>query len=291
MPCARSARGCIALAILAVAAGLPAPAFAAVSDVFESLDESRLRPAPLVPTRVPAALRPIDRTIETLSSPRRGGYGVRLAREGGPTTAAVVAIQGGGYASMRAARADLLRRQGYRGRPTRIRGRAGLALTRRSPRGHGLVWRENRTIYWIGTGTPRTVSPAELRATANGLDRLEGSWVGSGPDPQREFGAVLVTTRRTVTGSVSWSANCTNPDGSEGTGRAGSTDLTLEPRSGDRFTVDLAGRDTGSLRWAGQLSGSVTAEGISVTVRATGTFDGQSCDTGPVTMILRRMRG
>jgi hypothetical protein len=291
MPCSRSARGLIALTTLVVAGAAPAPAPADVLGVYERLAELDLSRAPLVPTTVPASLRPIDETIALGSSLRRGGYAIRLVREGG-STAAVIALEGGTYASMRQARSDLVRRQSFRARATRVRGHAGLALTRRRPTVHGLVWREGGVVYWMATGTARTVSRAELRATASGLDALEHGWVGSGPDPNLETGAVLVTTRRTVSGSLSWGANCTAPDGSPGTQYAGSVDVTLLPRSGDRFAFDLAGRDTGSLRWSGSVSGTVASDAVTLTIRATGTFDGNACDTGAVQVRLtRRSRG
>lgn len=288
MPCSRSVWGLIALTIAVVGGAAAPPTDAAVLDEYQRLAERNLPRAPLVPTTVPAALRPIDSTVASLSTRRRSAYGLRFAREGGPATAAVVALVGGDYSSMAQARRDFVRRQGYTARSTRIRGHAGLALTRRSPRERALVWREGGVVYWIGTGTPRTISAAELRATATGLDRLEHDWLGSGPDPELETGAVLLTTRRTVTGNVSWGANCTNPDGSPATAYAGSVSVTLLPRAGDRFAFDLAGRDTGSLRWSGRVSGTVGADALTLTLRATGTFNGATCDTGDVPVRLTR---
>ena len=283
MPRSRSAWGLLLPAILVAGAVAPAPAWA-VFDEYRRLSERDLPRAPLVPTRAPPELRPIQRTLSLGSTRRRSAYAIRLVRE--PDT--VIALEGGDYASMREARRDLVRRQGFRARATRIRGHAGLALTRRSPRQHGLVWREGGVVYWIGTGTPRTISPAELRDTANGLDRLEHAWSGSGGNPDLPTSASLVTTRRTVSGLFEWGASCTNPDGSAATQYAGSVQVNLLPRSGDRFAFDLAGRDTGSLRWNGQVSGTVGADAVTVTVRAIGTFYGASCDTGPLELRLTR---
>jgi hypothetical protein len=277
MPRSRLAIGLAAPAIIVALAGLPAPAAAeGVIDVYGRLAKRDLPHAPLVPTRVPPELRPIQRTLGTAPSLRRSGYGLRLASD---RPQAVIAMFGGDYASMHAARRDLLRRQGYSGRPTRVRGHSGLAL-RSKARGFGLVWREGGVVYWMGTGTPRKISLADLRSTAEGLDTLEHEWIGTGGDPDLGGGAVLLTTRRTVTGNIDWGANCTNPDGSAGSPHAGSLQLTLAPRSGDRFTLDLAGRDTGSLQWSGQITGTVAPDALSMTVHATGTFDGATCDTG-----------
>lgn len=213
---------------------------------------------------------------------RPSAYVIRLVREAG----GVLALEGNGYASTVQAR-RALRRQGFRARATRIRGRAGLALTRRSPRGHALLWREGGMVFWMGTSTPQ-VSAADLRTTAASLDRLEAAWRGTGGDPELPTSALLVTTTRTVTGDVEWGARCTNPDGSLATSAAGSVDVNLLRRSGERFAFGLAGRDTGSMRWSGDVSGTVAADAITLTVRATATLEGAACDTGPVTLRLTR---
>jgi hypothetical protein len=283
MPRSRLAFGLAAPAIIVALAGMPTPA-EAVYDELGRLAKRDLPHAPLVPTRAPPELSPIKRTLSLGSSRRRGAYALRLVST---EPSAVIALSGGEYASMRAARRDLIRRQGYSGSPTRVRGHAGLAL--RSPfRGFGLVWREGGVVYWMGTGTPRRISLAELRSTAAGLDPLEHGWLGTGGDPDLGTGAVLVTTRRTVSGFFEWAANCRTADGSEASPHAGSLEVTLEPHAGARFAFDLAGRDTGSLQWSGRVSGTVAADALTVTVHATGTFDGAICDTGEVEVRMRR---
>lgn len=290
MPRTRSAWSLIALTTVVVAAGTSAPAEADVLSAYERLAERNLPRAPLVPTTVPKALRPIDRTVDGLSGRRRSAFGLRFAREGGPTTAAVVALVGNDYSSLAQARRDFVRRQGYTARPTRIRGNAGLSLSRREPRSRALAWREGGVVYWIGTGTPRTISAAELRAMVAGLDRLGGNFLGSGPNPEVETSAVLLTTRRTVTGNFSWGASCTQPDGSPGTGYAGSASVTLQPAPGGRFTIDLAQLDTGSVRWSGTISGVVASEAVTLAIRATAAPDGLRCDTGDVQVRLTPAR-
>lgn len=288
MPRSRSAWGLIALTIAVVGGAAAPPAGADVQSAYESLAERNLPRAPLVPTTVPKALRPIDSTVDGLSGRRRSAFGLRFAREGGPTTAAVVALVGNDYSSIGQARRDFVRRQGYTARPTRIRGNPGLSLSRREPRSRALVWREGGVVYWIGTGTPRTISAAELRAMVAGLDRLGDSFLGSGPDPELETSAVLLTTRRTVTGNVSWGSKCTQADGSPGTGYAGSASVTLLPAPGGRFTIDLAKQDTGSVRWSGTISGVVAPDAVTLTVRATAAPQGLTCDTGEVQVRLTR---
>ena len=286
MPCSRSVWGLIALTIAVCGGAAVPPAEGDVLSAYERLVARDLPRAPLVPTTVPKALQPIDATVDGLSGRRRSAFGLRFAREGGPSTAAVVALVGDDYDTMAQARRDFVRRQGYTARTTRIRGRAGLALSRRSPRGRALVWREGGVVYWIGTGTPRTISAAELRAMVTGLDTLGGKFLGSGPDPELETSAVLLTTRRTVTANFSWGANCRAPDGSPGAQYAGSASVTLLRTSNGRFALDLAGRDTGSVRWNGTISGVVADDAVTLTIRATAAPQGLTCDTGEVQVRL-----
>lgn len=280
MPRTRSVWGLLVVALLLAA---PAPASARLVDDLRTLSERNLPAAPLVPTRAPAKLRPLARTMSIGAGRRSSAYLIRLVREAG----GVLALEGNGYASMRQARRDLVRRQGFRARATRIRGQAGLTLTRRSPRGRGLLWREGGVVYWMGSSTPQ-VTAADLRSTAASLDPLEHAWRGSGGDPELATSALLVTTGRTVTGDVEWGARCTNADGSLSSSAAGDVEVNLLPRSGDRFSFSLAGRNTGSLRWSGEVSGTVAADAITLSVRATTTVDGAACDTGPVTLRLTR---
>ena len=281
MPRTRTAWGLIPVALLLA---VPAPASARLVDDLRTLSERSL-PAPvLVPTSAPPELRPLAPRTSIGAGRRPSAYLIRLVRE--PNT--VIALEGNGYSTMSQARRDLVRRQGYRARATRIRGRAGLALSRRSTRGHGLVWREGGVVFWMGTGTPRTITPRELRAVATGLDRLEGAWQGTAGDPELPASAILATTSRTVTGDVEWGARCTNPDGSFASSAAGDVEVNFLARAGDRFSFGLAGRDTGSVRWSGQVSGVVGADAVTLQMRATATVEGSPCDTGPVTLRLTR---
>ena len=281
MPRLRSAWGLIPVALLLAA---PPPAGARLVDDLRRLSERNLPAPPLVPTSAPPELRPLARRVSIGAGRRPSAYLIRLVRRPG----AVIALEGHGYASMRQARRDLVRRQGYRARATRIRGHAGLTLTRRSPRRHGLAWREDGVVYTMLSGTPQTITPAELRSTATGLDRLEGAWDGTAGDPELPTSALVVTTGRTVTGYLEWGARCMNPDGSFASSAAGSVEVNLLGRSGDRFSFSLAGRNTGSVRWSGDVSGVVGADAVTLDLRATATVEGSPCDTGPVTLRLTR---
>ena len=258
------------------ALALPAPAEAQVLDVYSRLAARDLRPAPLVPTRVPRSLAPMDRTVSAAPAQRRDGYALRFINGAGD---AIVVVAGGDYPTMAAVRRDA-RRLGMTVRRTRIRGRSGYLLSRQSER--VLVWPEGGRIHTIDTGTPRKVSVAQLRATAAGLEPLERDYIGSGGDPDNPSEGFFVTTPRTVTGSVGWGAQCLNPDGSPGgTPRAGQLNVTMLARRGNAFAFDIATEG-----WTGTVTGTVAPGAVTVSLRATGTFDGVPCDTGPVQITL-----
>ena len=176
----RTMRRTLYAAIALAAIALPAPAEAQVLDAYSRLAARDLRPAPLVPTRVPRSLAPIDRTISNAPAQRSGGYALRLTS---PADDAIIVLEGGGYRTLAAALRDA-RRLSMSVSRTRIRGRRGYLFTRRlGPTTRLLVWPEGGRIYTLGSGTPKKVSLAQLRSTAAGLERLERDYIGSGGDP------------------------------------------------------------------------------------------------------------
>ena len=265
--------------LLAAALLAPGAARADVLSDYEALVHRELDPAPLVFADAPALLRPIDRHLEPLSTRRRSGYGMRLFNS---SASAVIALQGGAYRSMRGAVREA-RRQGMRATPARVRGHRGRLLSRAGSR--VLLWREGGVVYWLGTGTADVVSVRGLKRTANGLQRLGGAFAGTGGDPDLGTGAVLVTTERTVSAHLDWGAHCVAPDGFERSDRGGSSDFTLEPTDGSAFAVDIAARG-----WTGTATGTVRANAVDITLRATTTVDGATCDTGTVTFTARPTR-
>src|SRR5262249_45616727 len=93
------------LCAAAVAASLFAPGVAA-ADVFgdyQDLSQRRLNPAPLVFTKAGAPLSALDRTVTTLGSRRRSGYGLRLVHYGPAGPDAVIAFTGGNWKTLGAA--------------------------------------------------------------------------------------------------------------------------------------------------------------------------------------------
>ena len=263
-----------------VALTAPPAASADVMSLYQDLSARRLSPAPLVPTAAPRALAPLDQTMSVLGSRRRSGYGFRLVSP----SDAVIALQAGNFSTLKAALRYDTRFFGFKAKRTRVRGRAGYVLTR--PRERALLWSESGRVYELGSGTPGKVSLKDLRATAAGLDKLERDYVGSGGDPDLGDGAVAVTTEHTITIDVSWGANCTLPGGMPGTGYAGAAHATLLRRQGGRFGLDIAQFRTGDLAWAGNVAGTIGPDAIALGMQASGVFDGNTCDTGPLAYAL-----
>jgi hypothetical protein len=267
-----------------VALAAPASASADVMSLYQDLSARRLSPAPLVPTVAPRALAPLDRTISVLGSPRRSGYGFRLVNGADD---AIIALQGGSFRTMKAALRNETRRLGFKAKRTRVRGHSGYLLTRRlGPTERELLWSEGGRVYQLGSGTPRKISLKDLRATATGLDKLERDYVGTGGDPDLGDGAVAVSTEHTITIDVSWGANCATPGGMPSAGYGGSAHATLLRRQGPRFGFDIAQFRTGSLAWTGSVSGTIGPDAIVLSMQASGVFDGNVCDTGPITYAL-----
>ena len=285
-------RTLIAVSVALAGLSLPAPARASVLDTYQRLAARGVSPAPLVPTTVPSTLAPADRTIDAGTTRGGRGYAIRMVHYGPEGPDAVIALAGGEFRTLRASLRDH-RRLGFRApRRTRIRGRRGYLLTRRlGPLVRSLVWVEGGVVYSIGSGTPKKVSLAQLRATARGLDRLERDWFGSSSDPDSSSGASAVTTRRTVTVHVDFEASCAPPGSSATTVRVGQAEVTLMRRQGNSFSFEIAEHRRGTGEWSGTVTGTIAPSAITLNLRATGTVDGDVCDSGPVTLTLdQRLR-
>jgi hypothetical protein len=272
-----------AVALLSV----PAAADADFIDTYQRLAERRLSPAPLVPTVIPRAFRPIKRSPENGTTIRGRGYAVRLVHQGPAGPDAVIEVSGGEFRTIRALKRER-RREGYgKVRRTHVRGRRGYLLTRRAGiRTRELAWVERGVIYTIGSGSPRTISLRNLRSTAAGLDRLERDYFGGAADPDNTSDAIAVTTKRTVTARVSFEATCAPPGSTAVSVRVGTAEVTLLRRQGDAFSFDIATHRLGSAPWTGTVNGAITPAAITLDVRATGTIDGEVCDTGPLSLTL-----
>jgi hypothetical protein len=261
-----------AVALLSV----PAVAEASVLDTYQRIAERHLSPAPLVPTTIPKAFRPIDRAPEVGSTIGGRGYAVRLVHQGPLGPDAVIEVSGGEFRSIRALWRER-RRQGYSSRSrTRVRGKRGYLLKRRlGPLTRELAWVEGGKVYTAGSGTPRKVSLKALRSTVAGLDRLERDYFGGAADPDNSSGAVAVTTEKTITATVEFEAQCASGV------RVGGAEVTLLRRQGDAFSFAID-----SEPWTGTVDGTITPDAITMNIHATGTIEGEACDTGALTLTL-----
>jgi hypothetical protein len=279
-------RSVIAMSIALAGLSVPAPAGADLLDTYQRLGGRKLTRAPLVPTAVPPALAPIERTIGTGTTRGGRGYSIRIVHDGPNGPDAIIVVNGGEFRSMRALLRDH-RRLGFRPAPTRIRGLRGYLLTRRlGPVTRTLVWVEGGVVYSVSSGTPRKISLAQLRSTARALDRLDRAWIGASSDPDNSSEAFAVTTARTVSVNVSFEANCVAPGSSAGTLRVGQAGVTLMRRQGNGFAFDIADNRRGSDPWAGTVTGTISPTAITLQVRATGTIEGYACDSGPLVLTL-----
>ena len=281
----RSAR-VTAIALLALVS-VPAVAEAQLLDTYQRLAARRLSPAPLVPTAIPSAFRPIERAPELGTTIRGRGYAVRLVHVGPAGPDAVIEVSGGEFRTMRALLRER-RREGYTSRRrTRVRGRRGYLLTRPlAPKSRDLAWVERGVVYSLGSGTPRKVSVRNLRSTAAGLDRLERDYFGGAADPDNSSDATAVTTTRTVTANVSFEAQCAAPGSTAATVRVGIAEVTLLRRDGDAFSFDIATHRRSEEPWTGTISGTISPDAITLDVRATATIEGEVCDTGALALTL-----
>jgi hypothetical protein len=201
-------------------------------------------------------------------------------------------VERGTFASVpKAVRA--YRRDGYRPRKIRVRGRRAVLLTRNLDGGRTSVifWREDRRVYSIGTGTPKKVSLQGLRATAKRLDHLGANYLGSYWAPgtnNTSFDATLVTTQHFVTGIVEWGTdNCTfhgNPSAAHG----GSATFVMLPLRSGAFSIPLNGPLVSPAGWSGSISGRASTPSVDLTIQGSGTFDEEACDTGPMSVSAER---
>lgn len=279
------------LAVLAFCLLAPA-AHADGFDTLQRLAKRHLRPAPLVPTAAPRPLSNLEVALTT--SPVRGkrGYGLRLAHytDSGPD--AIIVLERGPFSSVRAAVRDY-RRSGYRVKRTRLRGRRASLLTRKLDGGRSsvIVWREDRSVYSIGTGTPKKVSLRGLRATAKGLEHLGANYLGSYWAPgsnNTSFDAVLVTTQHFVTGIVEWGTdNCTF-NGFPAAAHGGSATFIMLPLRSGAFSIPLDGPLVSPAGWNGTISGTAASPAVDLTIQGSGTFDDTACDTGLMSVSAER---
>ena len=57
-------------------------------------------------------------------------------------------------------------------------------------------------------------------------------------------------------------------------------------RQGNSFAFDIGDHRLGTAPWDGTVTGTISASAVTLDVRAAGTIDGESCDTGPLRLVL-----
>jgi hypothetical protein len=268
-----------------VAVSVPASSSADVLTEYSDLAARRLSPAPLVPTSVPPSLTPLDRTVSFSPSRRKSGYGLRMVNG---AQNAIIVLEGGTFKNMKAVFRDA-KRLSFKVTRTRVRGHRGYLLTRHlGPTQWELVWVEDGRIYTLGTGTARKVPLKRLRATAANLEHLGRDYIGAPADPDNSSEGQAVTTEHALTARVSWQAQCMAPGATIAQIRVGNARVTMLPFKANAFTFDIAQHRIGTEPWSGSVSGTISPASIALTIHATGTIDGMTCDSGQLSFALDR---
>jgi hypothetical protein len=280
----RAMRRLVAVSVLAFCLLAPA-AQADGFDTLQRLAKQHLRPAPLIPATAPRPLSDLAATLTLLPARGKRGYGVRLVHYTSYGPDAVIALERGVYRSMRAARRD----HPGRVRHARVRGRRALVITHRGYT--SILWREDKSVYTLESGTPRKVSLRGLKATAKGLRHLGANYLGSffaQGTGNTSFDATLVTVDGFVSGVVEWGTdNCTF-NGLPSAAHGGSATFMLLPLRGGAFSIPLNGPLASPAGWSGAITGTASPSAIDLTIQGSGTFDGEACDTGPMSVSAER---
>ena len=275
-----------AVLVLATAAS----ARADVYDTYSGLSARHLKPAPLVFTSVPPAFRPADHALVDDGALGRGGYLIRVLHYKNNLPDGVIALERNRFRTLAATLRDAKRTFLFHvARHVRVHGHKGLLLVRRGPNGteREFLWSEGKAVYTIGSGTPRYVSLAALRATANHLEHVVQDYIGSSADPNSGSEGYGVVTEHTLTLHVDFDATCVPPDQPLAAYAAGGqTSVTLMPRNGNNFSWDIAQHHPSDQQWSGTVTGTIAPSAITVQLHATGALRGDSCDSGPVSLTL-----
>jgi hypothetical protein len=228
-------------------------------------------------------------TLNPSPSRSKHGYGVRLVHYTSSGPDAVIALSRGDYPSLRAALRDY-RAARYRKRRARLRGRRAYVFT--SKRDSAIIWREDKGVYWLATGTPKKVSLRGLKTTMKGLRHLGANYGGSFFAPGSNntfFDGTLVTVDGFVSGIVEWGTdNCTF-NGFPAAAHGGSATFMMLPlaRSG-AFSIPLTSPLVSPSGWNGAISGTASPAAVDLTMQGSGTFDDTACDTGTMSVSAKQ---
>jgi hypothetical protein len=267
---------------------------AAHADGFETLQDlasRHIRPAPLVPTAAPRPLANLRVSLTPSSGRGKRGYGLRLVHYTPSGPDAIIALERGAYSSVRRALRDY-RGGSYRVRRARLRGRRAFEITRKTGVREKLIfWREDKSVYSIGTGTPKKVSLRGLRTTARALRHLGANYLGTYFAPgtnNTSFDATLVTAEGFVSGIVDWGTDDCTFNGFPSAAHGGSAFFMMLPLRSGTFSIPLNGPLASPAGWNGTISGTAAPAAIDLVIEGSGTFDGVACNTGRMSVFSER---
>lgn len=258
-------------------------------DTYQTLGGRRLSPAPLVPISLPPSLGALATSPLDYNPEPHGGYLMifkNLATDRAHVATLVVKREG--VRSLAAVRKSV--RSIANVRATRVRGHAGLVLAYRFQALVALEWNEDGRLYELATGTPRTISLKQLRATASRLEHLLGAFDGSYMTPDRANQEVeTLLTDRTITIHLGWSAPCADPSLAYPLTNEGA-ELTLwtVPTTGGAFSLSpFTVASVNPSNWTLSLGGSAAASGGQLSFQAFADRGSEHCAIGPLSLAFR----
>jgi hypothetical protein len=298
-------RGLAVGALATVGLALAPAGASGVIDVWHAYaDLTTLKPVPLVAMNFPAALGPVGEIEIDNGIEGHGRYSLLFSHVipakhpgGRPGLAGNLLLKSFGAVSL--AKEARLSKPLYHVSHATVRGHRAVLIKGRHKPTVGLIWSEGGSLYALGTGTPKTVSVAELQQTATALEHLTGQVKGETPPEDGYTGKGLSMFSRAVLGErtalveASWTAECQEIPGNESGPRGfGQTTLALPLGAGGSVSFgpapvvpeDLARSETAA--WTVGVAGSLTPGGGQLTESATGTSNGRACTVGPSTFAL-----
>ncbi len=298
-----AASGGLILAIVAIALA-PVAARAEVT-VFEAYNDltPRLKPAPLVPMAFPAALTPLGEVRVYEGFDAHGHYSLQYSLEIPPKRAGGRATLAGdllvkNFSTKSLSKQARSGKRQFHESAVLVRGQKGVLLKAKHTTTLGLLWAERGTVYELATGTPKTVSLADLQATAAGMDRLVAQLEGFTP-PETGFSARNLSVQaRVMLGERSalieagWQAGCAEVAGSENAPSGAGQAIVTLPLSSGSVSLPATPVPTESpgpgetAAWTLSAGGSLASTGGQLTEQVSGTANGRSCAVGPATFAL-----
>jgi hypothetical protein len=290
---ARSLGWGVAMMIVLAAIGAQSADAGGAFDTYQTLGGRRLSPAPLVPVSLPPSLGALATSPLDYAPEPHGGYYLsfkNLATD--RAHLALLLIKRNAMKSLSAERRTVRSIAGVRA--THVRGHAGLLLTYRFEPLVALVWNEDRRLYEVATGTPRTISLGQLRAAAARLEHLLGAFYGHYEAPDRANQEVeTVVTDNTITIHLGWSAPCVDPSvGYPLTDEGAEVKLWNVPVKAGAFSLaPFSVNSANPSNWSLSLSGTASPSGGQITFQTFADKSSEHCAIGPLSIDFRPIPG